>query len=204
MERFQEPPVPAKSFAELIKEFLNSPGYSTSEVTKYGGHDEYMKELSTRNIESKTTMPPTEPKIEAVTPVQSETDRIAEEYTAAFTASDETFMLGEPLTLTVLRDKGYSKAPHVGSEDFKPVRAYMGKRGKMIFVFKPVMVTDYKEMEMDEAQAVKSLLGFQMFLNEHLKSVVERLKETRIELAAEAERKSLADRYEKYEGFGSW
>jgi hypothetical protein len=131
---------------------------------------------------------------------------LVEAITKAMGKTKETFMLMEPLTLTVLKDKGYSKAPHVGSEDFHPVRVYMGKRGKMICVFKPVMTADYKEMEMAQDEAERSLMGFKEFLKETTAGLDATIADARRQIADKAEREALKDRYDKYEdlGFGSW
>jgi len=197
MEPFQEPLRP-KSFADVVNEFLKTPGYTTSQVSKYGGHDAYMETFKRKAAE----MAPVEPKIEDAAP--SEMEAIAAQITLAFDKAKETFMLGEPLTLTVLKDKGYSKAPHVGSEDFAPHKAYVGKRGKLIYVFKPVMVASYHLMEMDETQAEKSLVGFKEFMKENMGQILEQLRDSRKKAADDKEREAMADRYDKYEGFGSW
>lgn len=135
---------------------------------------------------------------------QQEMDVFATQITKLLKETTETFMLGEPLTLTVLKDKGYSKAAHVGGEDFIPESAYVGKRGKIIYVFKPVMATTYSRMEMDETQAEKSMVGFKEFMKENLSAVMESVRDSRKAAADKKERESMADRYEKYEGFGSW
>jgi hypothetical protein len=192
MERFLEPPPRKASFAEVVRDFLNTPGYSTSQVREYGSHEAYMKTFVTKEQPMEETKE------------GDPLEQMAAEITEVFGKSSETFMLGEPLTLTVLKEKGYSKAPHVGSEDFAPVKAYPGKRGKMIYVFKPVMATSYIHMEMDETQAQKSLIGFKEFMKENMGEIVQRLSESRKEAADRKEREAMADRYEKYEGFGSW
>jgi hypothetical protein len=116
-------------------------------------------------------------------------------------------MLAAPETLTVKRTNGaYSKQAHIGSEDFAPKSAYIGKRGKLIFVFAPVMVAEYVEMEMDENQAREKLMGFKDFLKEHLGDVQALIAEARANAATREERKSMESRSEAYKdiGFGSW
>lgn len=122
-----------------------------------------------------------------------------------------SFMLMEPMQLTVKRANkpgdGYSKKPHIGGENFRPLRCYAGKRNKLIYVFKPLEVADYVEMEMDEETAKRSLSGFEAFLKEVTDFDVQRqLKDAQNKASLAAEREKLADRHEVYsdQGFGSW
>lgn len=117
------------------------------------------------------------------------------------------FMLAEPLTLTVKKKDGsYSKRPHVGGEEFKVVRCYVSKRSRLIYVFKPVDVADYVEMEMPESQAKASLNDFAAFIGTG-GSELDRLKRDVMQKASlDAEREKMADRHDVYAdlGFGSW
>lgn len=134
-------------------------------------------------------------------------DGLAQEMTKVMQASTETFMLAAPITLTVRKSNGgYSKQAHMGMEDFQPVSAYLGKRGKMIFVFKPVMVADYSEMEMDEQQAFANLNGFKDFMRENVGDLQKMQSEVKQNMAKKAEEEKLASRAEEYKelGFGSW
>jgi ribosomal protein S12 len=134
-------------------------------------------------------------------------DKLAASMTEAMNKCEETFMLSAPATLTVRKaNGGYSKVAHVGMEDFQPVSAYVGKRGKMIFVFKPVMVADYLEMEMDEQQAFANLSGFKDYLRESVGDLQKLQSEIKVEMAKKAEEAKLADRFDTYKdiGFGSW
>lgn len=136
-----------------------------------------------------------------------ELDLLAEEVTGVLASSTETFMLSSPMALTVKKPNGgYSKVAHVGSEDFQPARAYTGKRGKLIFVFKPVMVSEYVEMEMDETSAKANLVGFKEFLAEFVGDIDAKTGQVRARIAAKMEQSKLADRHETYKdiGFGSW
>jgi hypothetical protein len=118
------------------------------------------------------------------------------------------FMLAEPLALTVKKKDGsYSKRPHVGGEEFKVVRCYVGKRAGLIYVFKPVDVADYVEMEMSESQAKTSLNDFAAFIGKVGGSEFDRLKRDVMQKASlDAEREKMADRHDVYAdlGFGSW
>lgn len=145
----------------------------------------------------------------------TELDVLAEKITAAIETSvasgvpQPTFMLTEPLSLTVKKKKdgNYSKRPHTGGEDFKVVRCYAGKRGKLIYAFKSVSVADYAEMEMEEAQAKKVLSGFEAWLKIMVGFELDReRREAQEKASLAAERSKLADREVKYaeQGFGSW
>jgi hypothetical protein len=182
-------------FAAEMAHLLATPGYTTdkSSLTERG-----LKEFK---MEDK--------KVEAVdqTEEEFELELLAEEITSAIKATTETFMLSSPMALTVKKPNGgYSKVAHVGSEDFQPARAYLGKRGKLIFVFTPVMVSEYAEMEMDEASAKANLVGFKDFLKESVGSIEAKVAQIKVNLAAKQETAKMADRAETYKniGFGSW
>lgn len=177
----------AKEWAHLLK----TPGYTTDK-----------SQLKERGLEEFKMVE--EPKI---SDEDLAMELMCEELSAALGKATESFMLSSPLALTVKKANGaYSKVAHVGSEDFAPARAYMGKRGKIIFVFKPVMVSEYSEMEMDERQARESLVGFKEWLRENFGDMQSKLTEIRSEAAKKAEQTKLADRYETYKdiGFGTW
>lgn len=119
------------------------------------------------------------------------------------------FMLGGPTTLTVVKKNGgYSKRHHIGGEEFKAVRCYVGKRPGLIYVFKPMDVTDYVEMEMGEAQAKSSLGDFADFINGKVGSgeLARFKREAQQNAALEAEREKMAAHADKYAnlGFGTW
>lgn len=178
-------------FAAEMAHLLMTPGYTTdkSALNERG--------LKGYTVEDKQKLDEEEMELELM----------AEEITAIFAATTETFMLSSPMTLTVKKPNGgYSKVAHVGSEDFQPVRAYLGKRGKLIFAFKPVMVSEYSEMEMDEESCKAHLVGFKDFLREFVGDIDYKTGQIRARLAAKKEAEKLADRHETYKdiGFGSW
>jgi hypothetical protein len=120
----------------------------------------------------------------------------------------ETFMLGEAMSLVVKKPDGScSKRPHIGGEDFRVVRCYIGKREKLIYVFRALEVTDYAEMEMDEAQANRAMAGFGTYIREIGGADFELLKKNAMKkLATEAEKIKNAGKEAQYAelGFGSW
>ena len=136
------------------------------------------------------------------------TERIAAD--AAGRTLPVSLMLTEPLTLTVKKANkpgdGYSKKAHTGGEEFQLVRCYAGKRGALIYVFKPLAVAEYVEMEMPEAQAKSALSGFETWMKGIVDVEMERnRKDAQRASALKAEREKLADRTEKYgEEFASW
>lgn len=182
-----------QAFVKEFNKLLTTPGYTTdtSRMTE--------PNIKESKMEEKTPVEQTEEELEL--------DLLAEEVTGILAATTETFMLSAPMSLTVKRSNDtYSKVAHVGSEDFQPVRCYLGKRGKLIFTFKPVMVSEYAEMEMDEASAKANLVGFKDFLYEFVGDINYKTGQIRARLAAKQEEAKLADRHETYKniGFGSW
>lgn len=177
----------AREFAHLLK----TPGYTTDQsVLKERG----LKEFNQMEQDKKTDE-------------ELALQELAEKMTSVMRNAQETFMLSAPVTLTVKKaNGGYSKKAHMGMEDFQPVSAYVGKRGKMIFVFKPVMVADYAEMEADEQQAFSNLGGFKEFIRENCGDLTKLQSEIKVEMAKKAELEKLASRAEEYKdlGFGSW
>lgn len=180
-------------FAAELTHLLKTPGYTTDQSRlKERGLEEFKMEGKTK--------PETDPLLEAM----------AEEIKAInveLAKTGETFMLASPETLTVKRVNGaFSKKAHIGSEDFRPVRVYLGKRGKLIYVFTPVMVADYVEMEMDETQAREKLMGFKDWCRENLADIQSKIAQTRAEQAVERDRADMAKRADQYQhlGFGEW
>jgi hypothetical protein len=117
-------------------------------------------------------------------------------------------MLTGPGALTVISGSSkYSKANHMGGEEFRVSHCYVGKRNKLIYVFTPRAVTSYKSMEMLEMEAKQKLDGFTKYL-----AVIEdgNFQRKRNELlkneSVKKVEKEVANMTEKYEslGFGSW
>ncbi|MCL2874703.1 MAG: hypothetical protein FWF12_00110 [Betaproteobacteria bacterium] len=120
------------------------------------------------------------------------------------------FMLTESIVLTVKKANkpDYSKKEHTGGEEFMALRCYASKRGGLIYVFRPLQVADYAEMEMTESAAKKSLSGFEAWLKTIVDSSLDReCRDAQNEASIEAERdKLMATRAEEYAhlGFGTW
>jgi len=120
--------------------------------------------------------------------------------------TSESFMLTGPMTLTVLkRDGKYSRMPHVGGEDFRPEKAYFGKRGSLIIVFRPVMSQPYEFMEMTAAEAKQHMLGFTPFYRDKIDEAVgEELQAAKAAENEKAAEKTHEERATKYNEYGSW
>lgn len=103
---------------------------------------------------------------------QEVTDRLndlAVRMTEYFQANKEQVTLLSPGSLTVtIPGKGYSKANHIGGEQFTIDRVRVGsaKAGsRLIFVFKPTAASSYSDMEMTENEAQTQLDGFRSAAN---------------------------------------
>jgi hypothetical protein len=133
---------------------------------------------------------------------------LVNEVEAFIRAYPTSFMLAEPATLTVKTKNGnYSKRPHIGGEDFRATGCYLGKRGALIFVFKPIFVSDYDLMEMSEQDTVKKLAGFQEYIKQACAGGYDAVvKESKKAAAVEHEREKNANKFEEYAdlGFGTW
>lgn len=120
-------------------------------------------------------------------------------------AIDE-FMLAGPINLTVkMNDGGFSKKNHIGGEGFIPIGAYLGKRGQIIYQFKPVDIAPYKTAELTERQVTEYLSGFDDFVAqlapEWCRKSEEALKKKRQEKRAAEEQRH---RKSYGEDYGSW
>lgn len=89
----------------------------------------------------------------------------ADEITRAFELATWVFPLKAPGSLTIRIDGKYSKRPFIGEERFEGVRAYVGKSGKVICVFK--LETNPKiGMEMPLNECLTKLQNFPRLVNE--------------------------------------
>jgi hypothetical protein len=114
----------------------------------------------------------------AIAPELETMDDVIAKVNGIIQGCTESFMLTQVATLTVKRSNGqYSKVAHVGGEDFKLIRVYAVKREQLIYVFKPVMASDYEEMEMMESLAQASLQGFGDYLNTIISSDILQIRQ---------------------------
>lgn len=134
----------------------------------------------------------------------TETDEIDKKVIFAinklFKDSARHFELIAPASLTVKNRKGeYKKASFIGGEELIPVSCYKGKKGTMIYVFKPKDASDHAFIEIGDELTKTVFAGFPAYL----KSAVD-VDKLRMAGAIEAEKVTNADRFKKYEDFGSW
>lgn len=183
-----------RSAGAELAHLLKTPGYTTDKSQlKERGLEEFKMEQVKKPEETNALAEALQDEIAAIN--------------AKLAVITETFMLASPETLTIKKANGtYSKKAHIGSEDFRPTSVYMGKRGKLIFVFKPVMVADYVEAELDETQAKEKLMGFKDWCKENLAEIQDSIAAMRTETALEHERAAMAERADQYKdlGYGSW
>lgn len=107
--------------------------------------------------------------------------------------------------LTTLTAKGYSKTPHIGGEDFIPVSVHLGKRGKLIAVFKPTEAAAYQVMEMAVDDAITKLSSFDDILDICCEGGYKsRLSDIRKLTLQAREVEELAAKGAVYEEYGSW
>lgn len=133
------------------------------------------------------------------------------------------FMLTEPATLTTSRgnhgvptysrlttSRGnhevptYSRVSHIGGESFTPVRAYWGKKGEMIYVFRPMEMANYVEMELPESR-LKLLSGFTDYLKNIGGDLFKEMQEMKLKSSEANERARLLENKQYAAmGYGSW
>lgn len=136
-------------------------------------------------------------------------NELAGRMTDYFKAHKETVSLLSPGNLTVtMPGKGYSKANHIGGENFTFRRAYVGsaKAGsRLIFVFKPMAASVYTEMEMTENEAQAQLDGFRAAANLAAGGdFVAELKEVRLVENKAREAETVKEKFAEYPEFGAW
>lgn len=110
---------------------------------------------------------------------QEALDKLARVFNKVFGDEHRKFEVIEPVALTVKDRHGmYSTRSSIGGEQFTPSGAYVGKRGSMIFVFKPLLLCDYAVMEMEESKALRLLQGFNAYVHTILSRVYDKYGET--------------------------
>lgn len=103
-------------------------------------------------------------------------ERLARVFNKVFGDEHVHFELAEPASLTAKDRHGkYSARAFIGGEKFVPSSAYVGKRGHLIFVFKPATpAADFAHVEMDEDKAIRLLAEFRGYINAILSRVYDR------------------------------
>ena len=107
--------------------------------------------------------------------------------------------------LTTMSSKGYAKTSHIGGEEFYADSVYLGKKGKLIAVFKPVGAAAYGTMEMPVDFAIAKLSDYDIALeNSCANGYKSRMSHVENSARSEREIKQLAEKGSDYEEFGSW
>lgn len=125
------------------------------------------------------------------------------------TGNRPNFFLDCPAPLTVHSARGYATKSFIGHEQFEVIRAYVGKRGHLIFVFEPIPKHgEFQTMECPEDALHKT---FPMMLKwlESLDiraedSEMERARKEAERLEAEAHARAVLETRLQDERFGSW
>lgn len=120
-------------------------------------------------------------------------------------SSSNGFLLSEPKNVTrKTKDEGFSKIPLIGGERLEGIRCYMGKRDGIIFVFETEGVDG--TIEMNGAQALESLEGFEDFINRALgKNISEQVLEMAMSAEDKKRQQAIKEAQEVYSTeFGSW
>lgn len=118
------------------------------------------------------------------------------------------YALTRPTSLTFKdRKGGYSKQGAIGSEKFSPHSAYVGKRGTLIIVFKPVdsyLAAKYAFMEMEAGDCRLLLDGFPAYMDSLMHaSFDEQVDKFNLE-AVRIEASQNADIFNRYSEYGTW
>lgn len=108
--------------AKAWSDFLKTPGYSSDEAAKHGGHDAYMEHLKRKNMDKKGKE-------------MSEIDKQVNLLKQLASEGEHTFSLAGPTSLTVKKSAGYRKESFIGGEVFQLKDSYRGTRDGAILVF---------------------------------------------------------------------
>lgn len=110
-----------------------------------------------------------------------------------------------PGSLTIKKDGQYSKAPHIGGEEFTLAGVYLGKRGTIIGQFEPATKGAYDYLEMTVGEAADLLNGFGEIAVECVEDGLF-VSINKIQQAATAAHEIEANKskFNEYATFGSW
>lgn len=138
----------------VMEEFLSTPGYSTGDVTKFGGHDAYMEHLR-GTFEVADTI---DSRVEEIKLILNDPN------------NSWQFMLNQPQSLTVERSAQFRKDSFIGGELLHLKDVYLGKRDGLIGRFiedKSGLVTGAAGavIEIPFTKAESILDGFGSFLS---------------------------------------
>jgi hypothetical protein len=189
-----------------INDFIGSPRERLAQELRR--EQEMMDEIKL-DTERKAGQAPQEVELDDETDLEAALADLAADLTSHYMSFNPedlnscTLLGPEQLTVEV-EGRGYRKMAHMGGEDFTPLSAYVGKKRKIIVVFKPVHADAYSTMEMTADEAVTNLSGF-----EALSVTNEGDYRTRMRLIASKatklkEREAVKDKSSDYDNFGSF
>lgn len=122
-----------------------------------------------------------------------------------------TFEVDGPHSLTIFRHSGqYAKRPFIGEEQFIPVSVYLGKRGDLIYCFRPNAwgPTEYKHIEVPGKDVENVFKGFREFLvrvlDEDDEATRAAARNEADEVEARAHAAALQEARMNDERYGSW
>lgn len=174
-------------------EDLATPGFATEDPETWPSH---MKAAARFKMAGQS---------EEITPLDAIASSIAD-HLRRLSGEGQSFMLAEPRNLTILRKDGsVRKRGHIGGEEFAFVDAWVGKKGKLIYKFKPLAVADYEFVELMATEAQECMSGLKAAISSafdvgELKEMAEAQKRA----AIAAEQAALTSRSAQYDNFGSW
>lgn len=112
-----------------------------------------------------------------------------------------------PASLTVMKAGSYSKASHIGGEEFVVQSVYFGKRDKILVKFAPTSASAYTVMEMNTTEAGATLTGFTDLMGDAVFGGIDNaIKAIHTAQSKIREAEANKDKFVEYEeiGFGSW
>jgi hypothetical protein len=121
--------------------------------------------------------------------------------------ANEVFTPNGPQSLAVKTRFGSFRTEHFkGHEEMKPMHAYVGRSGKIIYCFRPWKAADYTMIEI-RANQIDRISGFKARLDELIdesdQAIVEKTIRDKAAMEA-AKRKEAEDRLAANPTFGSW
>jgi hypothetical protein len=197
-------------------------GYNSMEASTHsGGHEGYVDELLVKQgkppkygtvfVTQKGGATSTDDVIEDHMADTTEIDptlaEIVAQYGDAFSGEPKNFSLTAPAKLITKKGTEYRHTPFIGGEEFTPISAYVGKKGQVLILLKPVDPSDFELLEVPEKQCPNVFgAAFKTYMREVLADALDKKEELAAQSAQLAERTRNADKFETYGdlGFGSW
>jgi hypothetical protein len=188
------------SSSSMWEHLLNTPGASSDDPI-FNKHTKPEKRVKTVKLEA-------EPEVE---PAQepSPMEKLAKTLSNHFAGEESRniYSLNQPMSLTTWgSEKGYSKTPHIGGEDFWKLDFYVGKKGTIIVKMQPKQVASYTHIEVDLEKSFSMFNYLETDLGVPLgRSIKRELDAIKRGETLEKEVVEVVNRADQYDGgFGSW